>query len=80
MPSLSEPLQRPEVFEKRVGRILETPELLAPVAPDTNAGLMKGAGENGMPGTIDLGRKTAQRPAAGGVVHARLDTRGVITA
>jgi len=48
-----------EVFEELVGRILETPELWAPVAPDTNAGLMKRGGEDGMPGTIDLSRETA---------------------
>jgi hypothetical protein len=45
-----------DVFEELVGRILETPELWAPVQQDTNGGLVKRGGEDGMPGTIDLGR------------------------
>ncbi|OAX35965.1 ras-domain-containing protein [Rhizopogon vinicolor AM-OR11-026] len=48
-----------EVFEELVGRILETPELWAPISPDSNVGLVKRGGEDGMPGTIDLGRDTA---------------------
>ena len=39
-----------EVFEDLVKKILETPELWAPVAPET----AKKGGE-GMPGTIDIG-------------------------
>jgi len=48
-----------DVFEELVGRILETPELWAPVAQDTNGGLVKRGGEDGMPGTIDLGHNAA---------------------
>lgn len=39
-----------EVFEDLVKRILETPELWAPVTPDSG----KRGQEDGMPGTIDL--------------------------
>ncbi|KAG1744922.1 ras-domain-containing protein [Suillus paluster] len=48
-----------EVFEELVARILETPELWAPVTPTTNVSFGKRGEEDGMPGTIDVGRDTA---------------------
>ncbi|KAG2136583.1 ras-domain-containing protein [Suillus bovinus] len=48
-----------EVFEELVARILETPELWAPVAPETGVSFGKRGEEDGMPGTIDVGRDTA---------------------
>lgn len=39
-----------EVFEDLVKKILETPELWAPVTPETGKSVREG-----MPGTIDLG-------------------------
>lgn len=50
-----------EVFEDLVKRILDTPELWAPVTPEsvgTSSGRGSGStggGGDGMPGTIDLG-------------------------
>ncbi|KAI6043604.1 ras-domain-containing protein [Pisolithus marmoratus] len=49
-----------EVFEDLVKRILETPELWAPVTPESGGGGKRGDGEDGMPGTIDLSGRTAQ--------------------
>lgn len=43
-----------EIFEDLVRRILDTPELWAPVTPDTG----KRGHEDGMPGTIDVGEKS----------------------
>lgn len=48
-----------EVFEELVARILETPELWAPVAPEAGVSFGKRGVEDGMPGTIDIGRDTA---------------------
>ncbi|KAG2346173.1 ras-domain-containing protein [Suillus weaverae] len=48
-----------EVFEELVARILETPELWAPVAPEAGVSFGKRGEEDGMPGTIDVGRDTA---------------------
>ncbi|KAI6018687.1 ras-domain-containing protein [Pisolithus microcarpus] len=48
-----------EVFRDLVKRILETPELWAPVTPESGGG-KRGDGEDGMPGTIDLNGRTAQ--------------------
>lgn len=48
-----------EVFEELVARILETPELWAPVAPEAGVSFGKRGEEDGMPGTIDVGRDTS---------------------
>jgi Ras-related protein Rab-18 len=50
-----------EVFEELVARILETPELWAPVAPEAGVSFGKRGEEDGMPGTIDVGRDTASQ-------------------
>ncbi|KIJ67170.1 hypothetical protein HYDPIDRAFT_126984 [Hydnomerulius pinastri MD-312] len=60
-----------EVFEDLVKRILESPELWAPVTPESGGGGTgrtggSGGGEGGMPGTIDLG-------GAGGEGGAEVD-------
>ena len=55
-----------DVFEELVGRILETPELWAPVTPGADGGLVKRGEEDGMPGTIDLGRDTGPVDNGGG--------------
>ncbi|KAG2048655.1 ras-domain-containing protein [Suillus hirtellus] len=47
-----------EVFEELVARILETPELWAPVAPEAGVSFGKRGEEDGMPGTINIGRDT----------------------
>ncbi|KAG0696353.1 ras-domain-containing protein [Suillus ampliporus] len=48
-----------DVFEELVARILETPELWAPVTPEANVSFGKRGEEDGMPGTINVGRDTA---------------------
>ncbi|KAI6140178.1 ras-domain-containing protein [Pisolithus tinctorius] len=53
-----------EVFEDLVKRILETPELWAPVTPESGGG-KRGDGEDGMPGTIDLNGRSAQEDDGG---------------
>lgn len=47
------------VFEELVARILETPELWAPVTPEAGVSFGKRGEEDGMPGTIDVGRDAA---------------------
>ncbi|KAG1824093.1 ras-domain-containing protein [Suillus variegatus] len=47
-----------EVFEELVARILETPELWAPFAPEAGVSFGKRGEEEGMPGTITIGRDT----------------------
>lgn len=54
-----------DVFEDLVSRILETPELWAPVSPDTGTGADRRDGEDGMPGTIDFGRNAAAQENGG---------------
>jgi len=50
-----------DVFEELVARILETPELWAPVAPEAGVSFGKRGEEDSMPGTIDVRRDaTAQ--------------------
>jgi len=46
------------VFEELVARILETPELWAPVAPEAGVSFGKRGEEEGMPGTINIGPDT----------------------
>ncbi|KAI5985818.1 ras-domain-containing protein [Pisolithus orientalis] len=53
-----------EVFEDLVKRILETPELWAPVTPESGGGKRRD-GEDGMPGTIDLNGRSAQEDDGG---------------
>ena len=50
------------MFEDLVKRILETPELWAPVTPDTG----KRGQEDGMPGTIDLNGRGQEGDGWGG--------------
>lgn len=54
-----------EVFQDLVKGILKTPELWAPVTPESGRRKRGEDGEDGMPGMIDLSGRTAQGDSEG---------------